>query len=63
MSEQIDLSQRLYSTLEVAKMFGVTEYTVRDWIKEKKFRATKLGKRWRIPESELVKFANEKYGE
>lgn len=61
-NEQINLDDPLLTIGEVANLFKVAPYTVREWIKEEKFKATKIGNRWRIPKSEIVKFANEKYG-
>lgn len=62
MTEDINLDDPLLTIAEVAAIFKVAKYTVREWIKEEKFKATKIGNRWRIPKSEIVRFANEKYG-
>jgi len=40
---------------EVAKQLGLSEYRVRELIREKKIRAVKIGQ-WRIEPSELEKF-------
>jgi excisionase family DNA binding protein len=54
----------LLTAQEVAKIFAVRERTVRDWINEGKITAVKLnGQHWRIQRSEMVRFANEKYGD
>jgi excisionase family DNA binding protein len=60
MPEQADL-EKYYSTPQVAKMFDVKVGTVRDWIFDGLIEARKLpGGRWRIAESELRRFANER---
>lgn len=47
----------------VAKMFGVTTYTVRLWLREGKLQGVKLNnERWRVRQSEVERFANVKYG-
>lgn len=48
---------------EVAAMFGVHTHTVRSWIKEEKISGTKIGNRWFISHSEIVRLANEEYGD
>lgn len=55
---------KLYTTKEVAEIFSVTEYTVRNWLKDEKLEGlkTKVG-RWRVTESALKEFANKEYGE
>lgn len=40
---------------EVAKQLGLSEYRVRELIREKQIRATKIG-RWRIKPKDLEKF-------
>ena len=60
----MDLSKKFYTVSEIAVMFQVTEWTVRElWIKSGKLKATKIGKQWRIPHEDLTAFANEKYGD
>lgn len=54
----------LLTCQQVADIFSVRERTIRDWINEGKIRGVKLGGRhWRIPKSEMIRFANEKYGD
>lgn len=53
----------LLSPSTVAKLFDVKSYTVRKWIEEGKLDATKIGNRWRIRHSEMVRFANTQYGD
>ena len=38
---------------EMAAYTRMSEYTIRKWCREGKFRATKIGKEWRIPIVEL----------
>ena len=64
MTKGVNLAKKFYSVQEVADMFQVTTWTVRElWIKPGKLGATKIGKQWRIPHDDLTKFANEKYGD
>jgi excisionase family DNA binding protein len=63
MSEQISLDDPLLTVAEVADIFKVSTYTVREWIERGHFKATKVGTRWRIPKSEVVRYANERYGD
>ena len=46
---------RLYRTGEVAKRLGVSTMTVRRWIKEGKINAHRIGKEYRVPESEVLR--------
>lgn len=49
---------------DIAGIFAVKAYTVREWIKSGKLNGIKLPTGgWRIQHSEMVRFANEKYGE
>jgi excisionase family DNA binding protein len=52
----------LYGVEQVAEMFGVQGYTVRNWIETGKMEAKKIQGRWRIAKSEIVRFANEEHG-
>jgi excisionase family DNA binding protein len=63
MTNQLEVDDPLYTVREVADICKVTPWTVVNlWIKGEKLKATKVGSRWRIPKSELVKFLNERYG-
>ncbi len=55
--------ERFLSTNTIAEMFEVTNETIRNWIAEGKLKAFKLGPIWRVPRSEVVRFANEHFGE
>lgn len=49
---------------EIASIFSVSKYTVREWLRDGKMKGTKIpGGEWRVQHSEMVRFANEKYGE
>lgn len=53
----------LMSTRQIAKMFSVKGYTVGEWIREGKLRnAVKVNGRWRVPLTEVQRYANELYG-
>lgn len=54
--------EKHYSVHSVAGMFDVGAQTVRLWIREGKLKARKINGRWRIPESELKRLANTRYG-
>lgn len=51
------------SPTKVAQIFDVKPATVRSWIEDGKLKATKVGNRWRIQHSEMVRFANAQYGD
>lgn len=55
--------EKFLSTNTIAEMFEVTNETVRNWILADKLKAFKLGPIWRVPRSEVVRFANENFGE
>lgn len=59
------MSDDPYMTVEqIAEFFQVSPYTVRTWLKgdEPLMTAMKIGTRWRVRQSEVHRFANEKYG-
>lgn len=47
----------------VADTLKVTEWTVREWCKAGKIKATKPGRAWRIRRADLVTFLRERHGE
>ena len=47
---------KLYTCAEVAARYGVKVITVWDWIRLKKLAAIKIGKEYRIDESDLMEF-------
>ena len=57
------MPERLYRTTEVAKILNISWSTVKRWVKEGKIKAIRVGHRWRIPESEILRLLGEKKGE
>lgn len=54
----------LLTVAAIGRMFSVRGYTVREWLREGKLKnATKVNGRWRVPLSEVQKYANELYGD
>ena len=52
--------ENLYTVREVAKYLGIKEATVRMYITKKQLAAVKMGREWRILESDLKKFIDDK---
>ena len=50
------------STQRVAKMFGVTTYTVRNWIAQGKITAIQVHGRWRVNYDSVLALAHDQYG-
>lgn len=48
--------EKFYSCEQVADRYAVKIETVREWIKEKKLLAVKIGKLYRIKECDLIAF-------
>jgi len=48
------MTKDFYSTIEAAKIFGVSRIRVFQWIKEGKIQATKVGRNFVIPYSSIV---------
>lgn len=57
------LSDPFLSSDKVAEMFDVTGYTARLWLRDGLIRGIKVNGRWKARRSEVMKFANEKYGD
>lgn len=53
------LNRPLLTVHDAAAMLQVQEATVRSWIRDKRIRAIKLGKEWRIAPQDLETFLNE----
>ena len=53
------LRKPLYTVHDAADMLKVAETTVRSLIHDKRLRAIKIGKEWRIAEKDLLSFLNE----
>jgi excisionase family DNA binding protein len=52
------------STAEVARTFGVTSETIRNWIERGLLtNCIKIGTRYRVPRAEVIRLARERYGE
>lgn len=47
---------KMYSCAEVAERYGVQVITIWDWIRKKKLPAIKIGRDYRISESDLSVF-------
>ena len=54
------VGERLLTVEEVSKQTGFTAGAVRDWIKRAVLPARKVGKQYRIRESDLIDFVNGK---
>jgi len=52
--------ERFYSIEEVAKILNVTDGAVRKWLKAGALKGIKLGRIWRIRESDFDKFLRER---
>ncbi len=50
------IEEKFYSPKEVAEILGITQRTMQEWLRKRKIKGTKLGKLWRVKESELQKF-------
>lgn len=48
--------EKLYSVQELCDRYGVKDFTVWEWIRSGKLAAMKIGKSYRIKESDLLKF-------
>lgn len=53
------LSKPLMTVHDAADMLQVQEATVRAWIRDKRIRAIKVGKEWRIAVKDLEGFLND----
>ncbi len=49
----------LLSVKEVAKTLNISAYTAAEWIRAGKIKASKVGKLWRVEQSELQKFISD----
>lgn len=53
------LSKPLLTVHETAQHLKVKESTIRAWIREKRLRAIKFGREWRVEEDDLQAFLKE----
>lgn len=65
MTEQVIPTEEnpLRSVEYVAKVLDFEEATVRQWLRQGKLKGVKVGGVWKIPQVELVRFVNERFGE
>jgi len=49
------MSESFYSTSEIAALIGVNRVTIYRWIKGEKIKAYKIGRRHKIPVSEMIR--------
>jgi excisionase family DNA binding protein len=52
----INLNENFYSVDEIAAKFKVDEELVRRWLQSNRLSGIKIGKEWRVAESDLLKF-------
>ena len=52
--------ENIYTVQEVAEWLKVTDQSVRRWIKVGTLPAAKIGHDWRVHESDVVKFIEER---
>jgi len=50
--------EKYYSTEDVAEILGFKEKTVREWLRTGKLKGKKVGRLWRVKESDLEEFIN-----
>lgn len=64
-SGQSNEPDTLLKVSEVAVTFGVTPYTIREWIRDGKLKGVKIGKGhyWRVSSNSVKKLAQELYGD
>jgi len=48
--------EKYYSTEDVAEILGFKEKTVREWLRTGKLKGKKVGRLWRVKESDLEDF-------
>lgn len=52
----MQVSEKLYTPIETAKLLKVTRRTVYSYIKENKLKANKVGGIWKISQNDLKEF-------
>ena len=50
------MEKPLYTTEQVAQRLQVTEFTVREWLKQGKMTGFKAGRSWRISDEDITEF-------
>lgn len=53
------MPERFYTAEELADYLKVSSQTVRSWIRERKLKAVKFGRAWRIAENEVQRIVAE----
>jgi excisionase family DNA binding protein len=53
------MSKLFYSTSEVADLFDMNRVTIYRWVHEGKIEAYRIGRRYKIPESNVMKLLRE----
>jgi len=48
-------TEKTYTVKEASELLGVSDRAIQYWCKNGKIRATRIGKKWLIPESEIEK--------
>lgn len=59
----VDLDDPFLSIKQVAEIFAVRPYAVREWINKDKIKGVKIAHQWRIQKSVVQKFAQDAYGD
>lgn len=59
--EHQPVGDTLFPISEVAKLFGVTPETVRNWIHDDRIKALKHGGRWKVSQSEITRMATSNF--
>jgi excisionase family DNA binding protein len=50
------LEERLFSAEEVAERLGMSRYTVGEWLRSGRLKGRRIGRFWRVKESDLQAF-------
>jgi excisionase family DNA binding protein len=53
MIQERDMAEKVYTTEEAAEHLRVKPITIRRYLKSGKLKGIKLGKEWRIPDSDM----------
>ena len=53
------MAEEMFTIEEVAKHLKLSIRTVRDYVREKKIKGVKVGKEWRVPDSDLQAYIEE----
>jgi excisionase family DNA binding protein len=52
----MEVEDRLFTAREVAERLGLSTWTVMEWLKAGRLKGVKIGKAWRVKESDLEAF-------